>query len=209
MTYLQDMIVKRIMGVLGLCGLVFLWATLDAAAQTPDQLVDAALERTKHAVTYDGSYRRIAYPMGDVPAQYGVCTDVVIRSYRALGIDLQQLVHEDMSADFDAYPDHWGLSKPDSNIDHRRVPNLQVFFERHGETFDVSSNPADYQPGDLVTWMVGGSLPHIGILTDRRTPDGKRLMAVHNIGAGPQLEDILFRFPITGHYRYFPPSDTL
>jgi uncharacterized protein YijF (DUF1287 family) len=165
------------------------------------RLIDAAIEQTRHRVTYDGSYRRIAYPGGDVPAHIGVCTDVVIRAYRAIGIDLQQRVHEDMRAAFGVYPKHWGLRKPDSNIDHRRVPNLQTYFHRRDAKLAVTSNAADYQPGDLVTWMLPGNLPHIGIVSDRRTAAGVPLI-VHNIGQGPKVEDMLFAYPITGHYRY-------
>lgn len=164
--------------------------------------VDAAMERLEHQVTYDGSYHSIDYPNGDVPSHIGVCTDVVVRAYRTLGIDLQRLVHEDMKANFSAYPKSWGLSRPDSNIDHRRVPNLQAFFQRKGKVLPKSQDPKDYQPGDLVTWMVSGNLPHIGIVVTRRSADGRRPLIVHNIGAGPQIEDALFEFPITGHYRY-------
>ncbi len=167
-----------------------------------DRLVAAAIERASHRVTYDGTYRRIDYPGGDVPDHLGVCTDVVIRSYRAVGVDLQQAVHVDMKAHFSAYPTIWGLSRPDSNIDHRRVPNLQTFFRRKGVELRVTSNPEDYAPGDLVTWMLPGNLPHIGIVVNRRSADGKRYLIVHNIGRGPQIEDILFEFTITGHYRY-------
>jgi uncharacterized protein YijF (DUF1287 family) len=166
------------------------------------RLVRAALERTNHRVTYDGSYRRIDYPGGDVPDHIGVCTDVVVRGYRALGIDLQQLVHEDMQTDFEAYPDLWGLTRPDPNIDHRRVPNLQTFFRRQGAELPVSRDGADYRPGDLVTWMLPRNLPHIGIVIDRLSADGERFLIVHNIGAGPEVDDILFEFTITGHYRY-------
>lgn len=168
------------------------------------QLVDAALERTTHSVRYDGSYRSISYPMGDVPDNIGVCTDVVIRSYRSLGIDLQQLVHEDMRADFDHYPATWGLKRPDSNIDHRRVPNLQRFFERQGAALPVSSLGEDYRPGDLVTWMLPGNLPHIGIVSNRNAYGTTRPLIVHNIGLGPMLEDMLFDYKITGHYRFYP-----
>lgn len=170
------------------------------------RLSEAALERTRHAVQYDPSYVRIAYPNGDVPPDRGVCTDVVIRSYRALGIDLQKEVYEDMSSHFRLYPNNrrWGLHKPDRNIDHRRVPNLQVFFRRKGEKLAVTDDPADYLPGDLVTWSVDGR-PHIGIIVNRRTRSADRHMAVHNIGWGPVLEDMLFRYPITGHYRYYGP----
>ena len=167
-------------------------------------LVKAAKERTTHTVIYDGSYKKIPYPLGDVPDGIGVCTDVVIRSYRALGIDLQQLVHEDMQEDFSAYPNNWGLHKPDSNIDHRRVPNLQTFMRRHGTTLSVSLKELDYTAGDLVTWNVANRLPHIGIVTDQKVPGTNRPMIVHNIGEGPKQEDILFAFPITGHYQYEP-----
>jgi hypothetical protein len=167
------------------------------------RLSGAALERTAHRVTYDGSYRSIEYPNGDVPEGVGVCTDVVIRSYRQLGIDLQEDVHEEMAAHFDAYPKTWNLSRPDSNIDHRRVPNLQTFFSRRGIVLPVTRNPEDYVAGDLVTWMVPDDLPHIGIVVDRKSSDGSRPLVVHNIGRGPKLEDILFDFPITGHYRYY------
>jgi uncharacterized protein YijF (DUF1287 family) len=160
------------------------------------------MERLSHRETYDGSYRRIGYPNGDVPDSVGVCTDLVVRAYRGVGLDLQQLVHEDMRDNFDAYPEIWGLRAPDTNIDHRRVPNLQTFFSRHGEVLPVTASAADYRPGDLVTWMLPGNLPHIGIVAERRSVDGLRPMIVHNIGAGPALDDILFRYEITGHYRY-------
>lgn len=169
----------------------------------PAALAKAALERTDHRVIYDGSYRKIAYPNGDVPDYLGVCSDVVVRSYRALGIDLQQQVHEDMKRDFNAYPGLWGLKRPDANIDHRRVPNLRVFFERHGQSLPVSRKAGDYRPGDIVTWNLRkkGSLPHIGIVSDQRAEDGTPLM-IHNIGFGPMLENMLFDYTITGHYRY-------
>ena len=168
------------------------------------RLVDAALQRTTHQVTYDGSYYAIAYPNGDVPSHLGVCTDVVIRSYRSAGIDLQRAVHEDISGNFEAYPSRriWGMNKPDPNIDHRRVPNLRTFLERHGETIPVTADAADYAAGDLVTWLLPGNLPHIGIVTDRRSVNGERPLIVHNVGAGPKLEDVLFNYAITGHYRY-------
>ncbi len=180
---------------------------VSAAAQPPARdvgasLVDAAMERLSHEVTYDGSYRRIDYPGGDVPDGIGVCTDLVVRAYRAIGIDLQREVHEDMAAHFDTYPGIWGHDGPDANIDHRRVPNLQIFFERKGETLGRSRRAKDFRPGDVVTWMLPGHLPHIGILVTHRSTDDRRPLVVHNIGAGPVLEDALFEFPITGHYRY-------
>lgn len=167
-----------------------------------NRLSDAALERTTHRVTYDGRYRRIDYPGGDVPDDVGVCTDVVIRAYRAVGVDLQKAVHEDMAAAFGAYPTTWGLERPDPNIDHRRVPNLQTFFTRQGAALPVSRSGADYRTGDLVTWMLPGNLPHIGVVVDRRSASGERPLIVHNVGRGPELEDVLFTWPITGHYRY-------
>lgn len=189
---------------------LLVWAPTATAQDTANaaavkKLVAAALDRTRHRVTYDGAYRRIPYPRGDVPAATGVCTDVVIRAYRAaFGVDLQQRVHEDMRQSFGTYPKHWGLTRPDPNIDHRRVPNLRVYLRRHGATLPVTRRPGDYRPGDLVIWHVDGRLPHIGIVTDRRSADGTRPMIVHNIGAGPRLEDMLFDYPITGHYRYLP-----
>jgi len=177
---------------------------VDADPAFAARLVEAAIERTEHTVRYDGSYVSIPYPGGDVSAGTGVCTDVVIRSYRKLGIDLQKLVHLDIARNFHLYPARrlWGQTKPDTNIDHRRVPNLQTFFMRKGRSLRVSSKPSDYRPGDLVTWMLPGNLPHIGIVTDRVSRDGERPLVVHNIGDGPRLEDILFLYPITGHYRF-------
>ncbi len=165
------------------------------------RLVAAAVAQTTTRVTYDGRYRRIPYPGGDVPADVGVCTDVVIRAYRAVGIDLQVKVHEDMTRAFRAYPQKWGMAGPDANIDHRRVPNLQTYFRRAGEALSVSTNASDYKAGDLVTWMLPRDLPHIGVVSDRRSRTGTPLM-VHNIGRGPEIEDVLFAYPITGHYRY-------
>lgn len=173
-----------------------------------ETLTAAALERTTHPVRYDGSYRRIAYPGGDVPDHIGVCTDLVIRSYRALGIDLQLLVHEDMTAAFSAYPDRWGMTKPDPNIDHRRVPNLEAFFSRHGDALSITDRAEDYLPGDLVTWLVG-PLPHIGIVSSNRSADESRFRIVHNIGRGPELEDMLFDYPIVGHFRYLGPDSPI
>ena len=168
-------------------------------------LVAAAIARTQQSEVYDGSYQRIPYPMGDVLEDRGVCTDLVVRSYRAIGLDLQQLVHEDMLRDFAAYPPLWGLTAPDPNIDHRRVPNLEQFFRRAGASLPISSDPARYRPGDVVTWRLPTGLLHIGIVTDLRTPDEKHPIVAHNIGNGPELEDMLFRFPIIGHFRYGLP----
>ena len=173
------------------------------------ELADAALDRTRQSVRYDPAYVAIPYPGGDVPGDTGVCTDLVIRSLRETGIDLQQRVHEDMLGHFERYPSRrlWGLTRPDPNIDHRRVPNLQVYFARRGQSLAPSGDPADYLPGDIVTWMLPGNLPHIGIVTDREGASGRRLVA-HNIGNGPELEDMLFDYPVTGHYRYPAPVDS-
>lgn len=186
-------------------------AAVDADAEEPradfaGRLIAAAMERTRHDVRYDGSYRSIGYPGGDVPADVGVCTDVVIRAYRAVGIDLQQVVHEDMSTAFADYPAIWGLRRPDSSIDHRRVPNLRTFFARQGAALAVTDDADDYRAGDLVTWMLPGNLPHIGIVVIGRSSDDGRPLIVHNIGSGPELEDVLFAFPVTGHYRYAGPN---
>jgi hypothetical protein len=153
---------------------------------------------------------RIPYPGGDVPANTGVCTDEVIRSYRAVGIDLQKEVHEDIVRNFDAYP-HRGKgihSRPDPSIDHRRVPNLMVFFSRKGETLPIATRAEEYSPGDLVTWDLGGNVPHIGIVVDQKSPRSGRYMVIHNIGEGPKMEDVLFNWKITGHYRYFGPGSS-
>jgi len=183
------------------------FCTMSVFSQEPPgdfagRLVRAAIERTSHDVVYDGSYWQIDYPGGDVPAGIGICMDVVIRAYRAVGVDLQRLIHEDMTAEFSAYPTIWGLTRPDPNIDHRRVPNLQVFFTRRGTKLLASRDPNDYRLGDLVTWMLPGNLTHIGFVTNHRSAGGSGPLVVHNIGAGPKLEDVLFEFPITGHYRY-------
>jgi uncharacterized protein len=168
-------------------------------------LSSAAMERTDHAVRYDPAYVRIPYPGGDVPADTGVCTDEVIRSYRAVGVDLQKEVHQDMERDFSAYPNarRWGLAHTDSNIDHRRVPNLMVFFSRKGESLSISNRAEAYFPGDIVTWDLGGGVPHIGIVVERKSASTARYLVVHNIGRGPKMEDVLFSWKITGHYRYY------
>ncbi|HEX8563218.1 MAG TPA: DUF1287 domain-containing protein [Flavobacterium sp.] len=159
--------------------------------QTPFQrrLSDAALILTKDQVSYDPAYYSMKYPNGDIPKNKGVCSDVVIRAYRKVGIDLQQEVHLDMKQHFGKYPKKWGLKNTDTNIDHRRVPNLEVFFTRHGVKLPVSLSAADYKPGELVTWMINNKLPHIGIITNKKTADGKRNLIVHNVGGGQVLED--------------------
>jgi uncharacterized protein YijF (DUF1287 family) len=167
------------------------------------RLVVAAIERTHHTVRYDPAYVKTPYPGGDVPAHTGVCADEVIRPYRAVGVDLQKEVHEDMKQSFSAYPRRikWLSWRPDANIDHRRVPNLMVFFSRKGKTLAITGRAEDYGPGDLVTWDLGGNVPHIGIVVDQKSERSGRYMIVHNIGQGPRMEDVLFEWKITGHYR--------
>jgi len=178
-----------------------------------DRFVAAAIERTHHVVRYDPAYVRIPYPGGDVPAGTGVCTDEVIRVYRAVGIDLQKEVHEDIAAHPSLYPHKWNRAAiqtnfaTDPNIDHRRVPNLMVFFARHGQSLLLSADAKDYRPGDLVTWNLGGGITHIGIVVSQKSPQTGRNLIVHNIGQGPQMEDVLFNWKIIGHYRYLGESD--
>jgi len=191
--------------------------TVEAASQTPRSrvaavpetakpLVTAARGRLKSMVVYDGRYMRLDYPGGDVPATMGVCTDVVIRALRkAYDVDLQKLVHEDMKANFSKYPTNWGLTRTDKNIDHRRVPNLETYFTRAGQAMPITRTPSDYKPGDIVSWRLdsnrgSGGLPHIGIVSDRRSRKGIPLI-IHNIGRGPEESDMLFDHRITGHFR--------
>jgi uncharacterized protein YijF (DUF1287 family) len=197
-----------------LCAL-FLPSAVSQTNHTPESrqeflraLVAAAVERTHHSVRYVSAYVRLPYPGGDVPADTGVCTDEIIRSYRALGVDLQKEVHEDMLQNFSSYPNkkRWLLDRPDSNIDHRRVPNLMVFFQRKGQTLPITGQAEDYSPGDLVTWDLGGGVPHIGIVVGQKSRSSGPFMVVHNIGEGPKMEDVLFNWKITGHYRYFGPG---
>jgi len=172
------------------------------ASDTTARVLEGAHRQIGVTVTYDGSYRLIGYPNGDVPVSTGVCTDVLVRAYRAAGIDLQQRVHEDMRVAFERYPRLWGLGGPDRNIDHRRVPNLATYFTRHGTSLPPSDRAQDYRPGDIVTWRLPGGYPHIGLVADRS--EAGTPLVIHNIGAGTRLEDVLFRYPITGHYRYEP-----
>lgn len=196
----------------GLLALTLLGCGSGSAQQAhiPDtyaaKLAAKALTLTEQDVEYDPAYFSIPYPNGDVPAGKGVCTDVVVRSYRLMGADLQQLVHEDMKAHFDLYPKKWGLSRPDPNIDHRRVPNLMTFFERFGTVKPITDNSADYVPGDIVAWDLGSGVTHIGVVSNKRSSDGERHLIVHNIGAGQVLEDCLFSFTIIGHYSYEKPE---
>ncbi|NJN35039.1 MAG: DUF1287 domain-containing protein [Saprospiraceae bacterium] len=167
-----------------------------------EKLAEAAFSLTYNRVTYDPAYFKISYPDGDVPADRGVCTDVVIRAYRKLGIDLQRLVHDDMQQNFALYPKIWGLRKTDTNIDHRRVPNLATFFTRFGKVKKLSQNGNDFAPGDVVTWLLDGNLTHIGIVARQKSAEGGRPLIVHNIGSGQVLADCLFSYNITGHFSF-------
>jgi uncharacterized protein YijF (DUF1287 family) len=166
------------------------------------RVLEGAYQQVGITTIYDSGYRRIAFPGGDVPIERGVCSDVLVRAYRHAGLDLQLLVNRDMSANFQTYPRLWGLSKPDSNIDHRRVPNLAAFFRRHGQSLPVSARVSDYHAGDIVMWRLASGVPHIGLVADRL--QNGRPLVIHNIGAGAQVEDVLVSFVITGHYRYDP-----
>lgn len=169
-----------------------------------EKLSQAAISIIDPSIDYDPAYFSIEYPNGDVPANKGVCTDVIIRSYRKLGTDLQKEVHEDMIENFALYPNLkiWGMTKTDTNIDHRRVPNLAVFFERKGIKIPVTQNGGDYKRGEIVTWLINNKLPHIGIITNKKSKDGKRNLIVHNVGNGQVLEDCLFKYKIVGHFKY-------
>jgi uncharacterized protein len=178
-------------------------ATIKAQVSSPQlkRLLQAAVEQTKVTHGYDPAYVEIAYPGGDVPRQSGVCTDVVIRAFRAISMDLQQNVHEDMKRNFAAYPQYWGLSSTDTNINHRRVPNLMKYFERQGKAIAITQRKEDYLPGDVVTWNLGEGQEHIGLVTQFKSAQTGQFLIVHNIGAGAKLEDILLNWPIIGHYR--------
>ena len=165
--------------------------------------IDGGVDQVGQTTSYDPSYQKIDYPNGDVPIETGVCSDVVVRAFRKGGIDLQKEVHEDMKSNFSAYPTRWGLKSPDANIDHRRVPNLQTFFTRKGKSLSTNSDSANYLPGDVVTWDLGFGTEHVGMVTNVWYKPSQRYLIVHNIGAGTRLEDVLFAWKITGHYRYF------
>jgi uncharacterized protein len=177
--------------------------TIETQVASPKlkQVLQAAMEQTKYTRSYDPAYVAIAYPGGDVPRESGVCTDVVIRAFRAIGVDLQQEVHEDMKRNFAAYPPDWGLSGTDTNIDHRRVPNLMKYFERKGKAIAITQRKEDYLPGDVVTWNLGEGQEHIGIVTQFKSAQTGQFLMVHNIGAGARLEDIVLNWPVIGHYR--------
>jgi len=178
-----------------------LLSTIITGQTFSDELSDAGILISKDYVVYDGSYRRIDYPNGDVPPHIGVCTDVIIRAYRKVGIDLQKELHEDIVKNLSKYK---RVDKPDPNIDHRRVPNLATFFKRHGKVLPITDNPDDYKPGDIIWWNLAnnGSLNHIGMVVDKKSLDGKRYLVVHNIGGGQNIDDFLFGAKIIGHYSY-------
>jgi hypothetical protein len=176
-----------------------------ATAESVHALIRSALWQTRVTAVYDPSYVKISYPGGDVPIDRGVCADVIVRSFRSTGLDLQQLIHEDMRRNFGEYPKNWGLRKPDANIDHRRVPNIATFLTRKGKSLPITRRAEDYVPGDIVTWRIPGNRDHIGIVVNVPVAATRRHRVVHNIGSGSRLEDVLFAFPITGHYRYFAP----
>ena len=183
---------------------------VDPATLRARRLIRAAEAQVGVTTTYDGSYRKIGFPGGDVPMDKGVCTDVVIRAYRAaFGLDLQRLIHEDMEAHFDAYPNlpKWGLSAPDPNIDHRRVLNMRTFFQRYAQELPISPRPLDYRPGDIITQSDGQTFNHVAIVTDKLCWSGKRYELVHNISRGTQVNDMLFAYPINGHFRFLPPPE--
>lgn len=188
----------------GYCVLLLLIFLNAAMAQSDffGRLADSAYTLTRQKVVYDLSYFRIPYPMGDVPANKGVCTDVVIRAYRKMGIDLQQEVHEDMRQNFLLYPKYWGLKTADRNIDHRRVPNLMKFFSRKGMVLPISRNATNYHAGDIVCWQLPRGMKHIGLVVKQKSNDQQRPLVIHNIGNGQVVEDVLFAFPVIGHYRY-------
>ena len=180
--------------------------TVPLPAKGPPQLkltIDGLVEQIGKTTSYDASYQKIDYPNGDVPIETGVCSDVVVRAFRKGGVDLQKDLHEDMKGDFPAYPTKWGLSKTDANIDHRRVPNLQTYFTRKGKSLSSASGSENFLPGDIVTWDLGGGVDHVGMVVNVWFKPTQRYLVVHNIGAGTRMEDVLFAWKITGHYRYF------
>ena len=175
-------------------------ALISHAEVAPDKIVASARSQIGVTTSYDHSYRKLSYPGGDVPASTGVCADVIVRALRQQGIDLQKDVHEDMLHNFSDYPRKWGLTKPDQNIDHRRVPNLMTYFQRKGYALSIDRKPDRYAGGDIVAWDLGGGVTHIGIVSDKRSTNGIPLI-IHNIGGGVQEENVLFEFQVIGHYR--------
>jgi uncharacterized protein len=174
------------------------------ADATPLEKVNAgAIEQTTQTTGYDSSYVKLGYPNGDVPPSTGVCADVVVRAFRKAGIDLQKELHEDMKKTFAKYPQKWGARRPDANIDHRRVPNLMTWFDRQGKARPITKDAKDYLPGDVVAWDLDNGLPHTGMVSKIKVEGTERYAVVHNIGLGARIEDVLFAWKVTGHYRYF------
>ena len=194
----------RVNRLILISGILLMSAFAHAQSTFTKRLSDAAIKLTGDKVIYDPSYFSIPYPNGDIPADRGVCTDVIIRAYRKLGIDLQKEVHEDMAKNFKVYPKKWGMKTTDKNIDHRRVPNLMTFFSRYGHLLPITTLAADYKPGDIVSWDLGKGVTHIGIVIDQKSSDGLRNLIVHNIGLGQEISDCLFKYTIIGHHRYAP-----
>ncbi len=161
----------------------------------------AALDGTRHIIRYDASYKKIKFPHGDVPSNMGCAADVIVRSLRSVGVDLQELIYLDMTQSFGSYAKNKKDAKPDTNVDHRCVPNLQVFFERHGSSLPVTRKVDDYKPGDIITCRTIENQPHIAIIVPSPT-GGARPWIVHNIGRGVCIEDRLLDFSLTGHFRY-------
>lgn len=190
-------------------GIQFLLHADTTTVDSNSVVIKQAVWQTTVTVDYDPSYVKLAYPNGDVPLSTGVCTDVIVRAYRAVGIDLQKVIHEDMVKHFADYPKNWGLKRPDANIDHRRVQNIATYLARHGKQLPVSDSGKDYRPGDIVTWMLACGLEHIGIVSNVPVEGSDRFGMVHNIGGGAQLEDVLFKYRIIGHYRYFSKARNL
>jgi uncharacterized protein YijF (DUF1287 family) len=186
-----------------------LQAAKQPAKTTPlEKLIAAALEQVEVTTEYDPAYVKLAYPNGDVPLKTGVCADVIVRAFRKVELDLQKELHEDMKRHFAKYPKKWGAKAPDTNIDHRRVPNLMTWFERQGKALPLSNEAKDYLPGDVVAWNLSGGLTHIGFVSDVKAEGTNRYLIVHNIGAGTQLEDRLFEWKVIGRYRYFTAPET-
>lgn len=177
---------------------------VEVSSEKIKKMLESAVDQTTKTKSYDPAYVVLPYPNGDVPIETGVCSDVVIRSFRNAGIDLQKEVYEDMRGNFAVYPKKWGLTAPDTNIDHRRVPNLQTYFKRRGKSLEIIQNAANYKPGDVVAWDLNGrGLTHIGIVSNLWNEDKTRFLIIHNIGSGTKTEDVLFNWKIIGHYRFF------
>ncbi len=166
-------------------------------------VIDGAIDQVGKTTSYDPSYQKIDYPNGDVPIETGVCSDVIVRAFRKASIDLQKDVHEDMKSNFSAYPTRWGMKGPDANIDHRRVPNLETYFTRKGKSLSTTGGSDRFLPGDVITWDLGTGQDHVGMVANVWYKPSQRYLIVHNIGAGTRMEDVLFAWKITGHYRYF------